>query len=61
MQNKARLKEDIKSYKRDSKKKDIFYGYKDDIVTIIALHGNMYIVEGKERFSVDKLKLEILN
>ena len=60
MQSKGRLKEDIKSYKRDSRKKEIIYGHKDEIVKIISIHGNMFIVEGKERFSVDKLKLELL-
>ena len=60
MQNKAKLKEDIKSYKR-SNKKEVIYGYKDEIVQIISEHGHIFIVQGKERFSVDKLKLEMLN
>ena len=60
MQNKAKLKEDIKSYKRNNKK-DVFYGYKDEIVTIIAIHDSTYIVKGKEKFSVDKSRLILLD
>lgn len=60
MQNKARLKEDIKSYKKNNKK-EVIYGLKGEIVDIIAEHGHILIVQGKERFSVDKLKLEMLN
>ena len=60
MQDKAKLLEDILSY-RKSNKKDIVYGTKGEIVKIIAEHGDVIIVEGKHRFSVDKLKLEYIN
>ena len=60
MQSKARLKEEIKSYKKNNKK-EVVYGLKGEVVKIIAEHGNIIIVEGKQRFSVDKLKLEYIN
>lgn len=60
MQSKARLKEEIKSYKKNNKK-EVIYGNKGDIVKIMSKHGDVFIVEGKERFSVHKLNLEMLD
>lgn len=60
MQDKAILIEDILSYRKNNKK-DVVYGTKGEVVTIIAEHGDVFIVEGRERFSVDKSKLEFIN
>ena len=51
------LTEDVASGKRDKKKKLVYYGRAGDKVTIIATHGEVLIVEGKEKFSVHKSKV----
>ena len=50
---KYKLLEDIKSNRMIDKKQFKIYGYKGEIVEIIAEHGNVFIVQGlKEKFSV---------
>lgn len=50
-----KLLKDIKSNRMADKKAFKVYGYKDEIVELIAKHGEVYIVQGKkERFSVKK-------
>jgi hypothetical protein len=52
---KFKLLKDIKSNRMVNKKVFKVYGAKDDIVDLIAEHGEIYIVQGKkERFSVKK-------
>jgi hypothetical protein len=56
----ATLKVDVKSHstRRSTKDGSVYYGRAGDKVTIIAEHGDVFIVEGaKERFSVNKLNL----
>ena len=52
---KYKLLKDIKSNRMVDKKAFKVYGAKDEIVELIAEHGEVYIVQGKkERFSVKK-------
>ena len=52
---KFKLLKDIKSNRMVDKKVFKLYGAKDEIVELIAKHGEVYIVQGKkERFSVKK-------
>ena len=52
---KYQLLKDIKSNRMVDKKVFKVYGAKDEIVELIAKHGEVYIVQGKkERFSVKK-------
>lgn len=51
----ATLLEDIHSYGKGLRK----YGSKGDRVKVISIHDEVYIVEGKERFSVHKSKIKI--
>lgn len=52
---KFKLLKDIKSNRMVDKKIFKVYGAKDEIVELIAEHGEVYIVQGKkEKFSVNK-------
>ena len=52
---KFKLLQDIKSNRMVDKKVFKVYGKKDEIVELIAEHGEVYIVKGvKENFSVKK-------
>ena len=52
---KFKLLQDIKSNRMVDKKVFKVYGKKDEIVELIAKHGEVYIVKGvKENFSVKK-------
>jgi len=52
---KFKLLKDIKSNRMVDKKIFKLYGAKDEIVELIAEHGEVYIVQGKkEKFSVKK-------
>lgn len=52
---KFKLLQDIKSNRMIDKKVFKVYGKKDEIVELIAEHGEVYIVKGvKEKFSVKK-------
>jgi hypothetical protein len=52
---KFKLLKDIKSNRMVDKKAFKVYGTKDEVVELIAEHGEIYIVQGKkERFSVKK-------
>jgi hypothetical protein len=52
---KFKLLKDIKSNRMVDKKAFKIYGAKDEIVELIAEHGEVYIVQGKkEKFSVKK-------
>lgn len=57
----GKLLKDIHSYGKKNKDKQKVYGKEGEIVKIIADHDNMLIVEGKEKFSVNKLFIEILS
>ena len=52
---KFKLLKDVKSNRMVDKKAFKVYGAKDEIVELIAIHEDVYIVQGKkERFSVKK-------
>jgi hypothetical protein len=57
---KGKLLKDIYSYGKKIKDKQKIYGKQDEIVTIISDHHNMLIVQGKEKFGVNKSFIEIL-
>ena len=57
----GKLLKDIHSYGKKIKDKSKVYGKEGEIVKIIADHDNMLIVEGKEKFSVNKLFILILS